>query len=166
MQNRNALLLADDDACMRSLVRTTVDNDLDGLAILEAADGAEAIQLGLQERPQLALLDLNMPRLSGIEAAVVLRELVPQLRIALYSAEPEPHRERAYGLGLPLFHKLDLDRATHWLSVHAPRKLGFVCAACGYGVQRSAPPRRCPMCCSEDGWLHDLAVRRTADAFR
>lgn len=167
-ENGIAFLLADDDAAWRSLVRASARSALDGVAVLEAEDGGEAIRLGLQERPQLALLDVNMPRVGGIEAAVVLRELVPQLQLALYSGDPELHRERAHGLGLPLFDKLNLDRATHWLFVHAhsPRKLSFVCSACSYGVYRSAPPPRCPMCQREDSWLSDRSFGRSALASR
>jgi CheY-like chemotaxis protein len=115
-----ALLLADDDAGMRSLVSASVR----GLEILEAEDGAEAIQRGLQQQPQLALLDVNMPLVDGIEAAIVLRELLPQLRLALYSGDTDTHRERAHDLGLPLFDKSDLDRATRWISAQAEGSLG------------------------------------------
>ena len=58
---------------------------------------------------------LNMPLVDGIEAAIVLRELLPQLRLALYSGDTDVHRERAHDLGLPLFDKSDLDRATQWI---------------------------------------------------
>lgn len=155
MQDEQGLLLADDDACMRSLVRASAESVLDAMVIYEAADGVRAIELGLQERPQLALLDVNMPRVGGIAVALVLRELLPDLRLALYSGEPGPYLECARRLGLPLFDKADLGRATHWLAVHAPstQKLSFVCATCGYGVYRSAPPRSCPMCHRAVGWL-------------
>jgi CheY-like chemotaxis protein len=164
-----ALLLVDDDAGMRSLVsasvRAATGRDGNDLEILEAEDGAEAIHLGLQQRPQLALLDINMPRVGGIDAAVVLRALLPQLRLALYSGDAETHRERAQDLGLPLFDKSDLDRATQWVSMQAavsfgrsprrqqPQRFSLVCAGCGYGICRSDPPDRCPMCRSGDGWL-------------
>ena len=108
MQNENALLLADDDACMRSLVRASAEPVLDGVVVFEAEDGAEAIQVGLQERPQVALLDINMPRVGGIEVALVLRELLPQLQVALYSAEAGARRECARSLGLSLLDISDL----------------------------------------------------------
>jgi CheY-like chemotaxis protein len=73
-------------------VRSTVT----ALAVLEAKDGAEAIQLGLQQRPQIALIDVNMPRVGGIEAAITLRDLQPQMCLALQTGEPAAHRERAH----------------------------------------------------------------------
>ena len=155
------LLLADDDAAMRSLVCASMRDALDGLTVFEAADGAEAIRLGLQERPRLALLDVDMPRIDGIGAAAVLRELVPRLCLALYSGDVHANRERAKRLGLPLFAKSDLDRAAHWASAQAGACSGvssrsLVCASCGYGVSRSVPPRHCPMCRAEDCWLGPL----------
>jgi CheY-like chemotaxis protein len=76
---RVQLLLADDDAMLRSLVAARVRSTVTALAVLEAKDGAEAIQLGLQQRPQIALIDVNMPRVGGIEAAITLRDLQPQM---------------------------------------------------------------------------------------
>jgi CheY-like chemotaxis protein len=92
---RVQLLLADDDAMLRSLVAARVRSTVTALAVLEAKDGAEAIQLGLQQRPQIALIDVNMPRVGGIEAAITLRDLQPQMCLALQTGEPAAHRERA-----------------------------------------------------------------------
>lgn len=164
------ILLADDDPRLRSLLASWARDAVEGIAVLEAEDGPEAIQLGLQQRPQVAVLDVEMPRLGGIEAAVTLRELRPGLRLALQSGDPAAYRERAREEGLPLFDKAELDRALAWLQaqVHSlaearspgePARLGFVCASCGYGVIRSAPPERCPMCQEEDCWSN--AASRT-----
>lgn len=159
------LLLADDDARMRSLVTAAARGATNDLAVLEAVDGAEAIQLGLQQQPQLALLDIDMPRAGGIEVALVLHELLPPLRLALYSGDTRTHRERVQSLGLPLFDKSNLDGAVRWVSARTAellndsphceqaQKHSLICASCGYGVRRSAPPRRCPMCHTEDRWL-------------
>jgi CheY-like chemotaxis protein len=160
-----ALLLADGDAVLRSVVAAAARGAAGDLVVLEAEDGAEAIQLALQERPQLALLDLDTACVGGLEVAVVLRELLPQLRLALYGANPHRHRECARRLGLPLFDKGDLGRATHWLSAQAAgstdpepaRKLSLVCGGCGYGVCRATPPRRCPMCHGEGRWRRTSA---------
>jgi len=171
-QPRVQLLLADDDARMRSLVAAQARDLVDRLAVLEAADGAEAIQIGLQRTPQLALLDVNMPRLGGIEVAMTLRELRPQMRVALHTAHPLTHRERARECRLPLFDKLELDRVVGWLELQArslvepsalqPQRT-FECSACGYGIARALPPERCPMCQREDTWIHSPWRPFTAD---
>ncbi|GEM_PF-1915498 len=165
---RLELLVADDDAELRSIVAARAGERIEALAVLEAADGAEALRIGLQHRPQIALLDVSMPRLGGLEAALTLRELRPQMRLALQTGDPLAHRERAREHHLPLFDKLELDRAIRWLEsqahacagnrVRRPATTGTIdleCAACGYGVARSVPPpQRCPMCQSDRGWVY------------
>jgi CheY-like chemotaxis protein len=154
------LLVADDDVLTRSQLALCVRDTVGGVLVLEAEDGAEAIQLGLQQRPEIALLDIEMPRLGGIEAAVTLRELHPRIRLGLRTGDPLVHRERAHEHGLPLFGKLELDRTLFWLRAQVeryaepPPKLNLRCTRCGYGVLRSTPPRRCPMCQAEDAWLY------------
>jgi CheY-like chemotaxis protein len=157
---RVRLLLADDHPPIRSLLAAFVRDTVDGIEVLEATDGAEAVQLGLQQRPQIALLDVNMPRLGGIEVAITLRELRPQMRVALHTADPHLHRDRARAHRVPLFDKLELDRALSWLAVQA-RALGdagvatrtLECSSCGYGIACSRPPDRCPMCQGQYGWI-------------
>lgn len=163
---RLELLIADDDDRLRSLIAARARETLGPLSILEAADGAEAVQLGLQHRPRIALLDVNMPRLGGIEVALTLRDLLPQLHVALHSAEPSAHRERAREHRLPLFDKLQLDKAMAWLELLAGtrthvsperrslQKLALECSVCGYGIVRASPPERCVMCRSEGSWVH------------
>lgn len=161
------LLVADDEPSLRALLATRAGLAIEGLAVLEAEDGAAAVQVGLQQRPGLALLDVQMPRLGGIEAAVTLRELQPDLRIALCTAQPDAHRLRARELGLPLFDKLDVDRAMRWLELQAravraaaAKTRSLWCSACGYGVARPTPPPRCPMCQRERSWVTSSAARR------
>lgn len=116
---RVRLLVADDDLLARSLLAASVRDIPEELVVLEAEDGAEAIQLGLQESPEIALLDVNMPRLGGIGAAVTLRELRPLMSLALHTGEPLAHREHAQSYGLPLFSKLELDHTLAWIRAQA-----------------------------------------------
>lgn len=109
------LLLADDVARMRSLLASCAREAIDGLVVIEAADGAEAIQRALQRRPQFALLDVNMRPLGGIEAALTLRELLPDIRLALQTNNPYAHRGLAREHRLPLFDKGDFDHALAWI---------------------------------------------------
>jgi CheY-like chemotaxis protein len=162
------LLVADDEPSLRALLATRAGLALEGLTVLEAEDGAAAVQIGLQQRPQLALLDVQMPRLGGLEAAVTLRELQPNMRIALCTARPDVYRDRARELGFPLFDKLDVDRAMRWLELQAraverpPRAAGrsLRCSVCGYGVAGATPPPWCPMCQRERNWVRSGEARR------
>jgi CheY-like chemotaxis protein len=113
------LLLADDDADDRSLLVSRVCERVPSIAVLEAQDGADAVQIGFRQRPEIALLDLNMPKLGGIEVALTLRALQPQVRLALHAADSHPHRERARAHRLPLFDKLELEHALSWLELQA-----------------------------------------------
>lgn len=63
------ILVCDDDASLRELVRAVLG---DGYRFIEAADGIEALALAREERPDLIVLDVMLPGLSGIE---VLQEL-------------------------------------------------------------------------------------------
>lgn len=168
-----AVLLAGDDDRMRSLLTARASTLFRPIVVLEAQDGAEALQLGLQEQPQIALLDINMPRLSGIEVAHTLRELRPRTRLALRTGDLDAHRHRARAYRLPLFDKRDLDRALSWIEVQAeavaaqvrPRAAqtdNLECSSCGYGICCSKPPERCPMCHGEDGTYGWIRPRRIA----
>jgi CheY-like chemotaxis protein len=162
---RVRLLVADDDRLTRSLLSSSARDAVGEIVVLEAEDGAQAIQLGLQRRPEVALLDVNMPRLGGIEVAITLRELRPRMRLALHTADPLTHLERARANRLPLFSKVELDRTLAWLQTQVQgfaetrselrvlKKDTFACYACGYGVVRAVPPERCPMCQSQNAWI-------------
>ncbi|MCS7475297.1 response regulator [Umezawaea endophytica] len=77
------ILLADDHALVRRGVRLILDNEPDLTVVGEAGDGAEAISMARAERPDLAILDIAMPRLTGLQAARELSRLMPDLRILI-----------------------------------------------------------------------------------
>lgn len=163
---RIQLLLAGGDTRMRSRLVSCARDAVEAIAVLEAEDGAEAIQLGLQRRPQIALLDVAMPKVGGIEVAITLRGLQPEMRLALQTADPRAHRDLARAYRLPLFDKVELERALSWLEVQVqscaadepgprlPQKRSLECSSCGYGICRARAPERCPMCQAEGGWIH------------
>jgi two-component system, OmpR family, phosphate regulon response regulator PhoB len=66
------LLIADDEDGIRRLVRMTLESD--SYEILEASDGQEAIDLAREHKPELILLDVMMPRRSGLEVCRTLKE--------------------------------------------------------------------------------------------
>ena len=63
-----SVLIADDQPLMRSALRTCLEAEPDISVIAEASDGQHAVQLIHQLRPDLALLDIRMPKIDGIEA--------------------------------------------------------------------------------------------------
>ena len=69
---RHGVLIVDDDQFIRKLIATTLE-DVSEFELHEAADGVEALEVAARERPSLVFLDVDMPRLNGIEACRRLR---------------------------------------------------------------------------------------------
>jgi two-component system chemotaxis response regulator CheY len=67
------VLVVDDDPFIRKLIATTLE-DVAEFELHEAADGVEALSVASRERPTLVFLDVDMPRLGGIDACRALRE--------------------------------------------------------------------------------------------
>jgi len=66
--NTIRILIADDQALVRTGFRMILDAEPDLEVIGEAANGRDAVQLALEERPDVVLMDIRMPELDGIEA--------------------------------------------------------------------------------------------------
>jgi two-component system chemotaxis response regulator CheY len=69
---RRAVLVVDDDPFIRKLIATTLE-DVAEFDLHEAADGIEALEVARRQTPSLVFLDVNMPRLDGIDACRQLR---------------------------------------------------------------------------------------------
>jgi DNA-binding NarL/FixJ family response regulator len=82
---KTRILLADDHAVVRKGLRFVLDAQPDLEVVSEAADGSEAVERGLSEDVHLAILDVSMPRLTGIQAARELSRRRPGLRILMLS---------------------------------------------------------------------------------
>ena|SRR5437879_3948249 len=72
-----AVLIVDDDEFIRRLIVTTLE-DVAEFELHEASDGVEALEVARRERPTLVFLDVDMPRMDGIEACRRLREDEPE----------------------------------------------------------------------------------------
>jgi len=68
----HGVLIVDDDQFIRKLIATTLE-DVSEYELHEAGDGVEALEVARRERPSLVFLDVDMPRLNGIEACRRLR---------------------------------------------------------------------------------------------
>jgi len=79
------ILIVDDSASIRHLVRVflEVQSDLDVCG--EAADGMEGIEQAMALKPDLIVLDLAMPRMGGLEAARALQQSMPKVPIILFT---------------------------------------------------------------------------------
>ena len=93
------VLLADDHAVVRYGLRALLE--LSGVEVVgEAGDGREALRIAEECQPDVAILDLAMPGLNGIDAAAVLRERCPHMRIVILSMHSDAeHVHRAFAAG-------------------------------------------------------------------
>lgn len=79
------ILVADDHPLVRSGLRQVIDREPDLAVVAEAADGAEAVERALAEEVDLAILDVAMPRLTGLQAAEELARRRPETVIVMLS---------------------------------------------------------------------------------
>jgi len=86
------ILVVDDEPQIRRVMRTTLT--MQGYSVIEARDGAEALEKLRSERPDLILLDMNMPVLDGLQACREIRSVsdVPIVMLTVRSAEKDKVR--------------------------------------------------------------------------
>jgi DNA-binding NarL/FixJ family response regulator len=85
MTVRTRILLADDHPMVRRGLRFVLDAEPDLDVVAEAGDGAEAVTKALEGEIDLAVLDVSMPRMTGIQAAAELTRRKPELRLLMLS---------------------------------------------------------------------------------
>jgi DNA-binding NarL/FixJ family response regulator len=79
------ILVADDHPIVRSGLKRVLDAEPDLEVVAEAEDGAQAVELALAENVHLAILDVSMPRMTGIQAAAELQKRKPEVRVLMLS---------------------------------------------------------------------------------
>jgi CheY-like chemotaxis protein len=100
----HTILVADDEPYLRELVRATVESAT--RSVVEAADGAEAWALTKRHRPSLALLDVKMPRLNGLDLLKAIRadpDLSATRVILVAASAHESDRETGMAAGADLY---------------------------------------------------------------
>nr|WP_246344851.1 response regulator transcription factor [Conexibacter arvalis] len=119
-------MLADDHAVVRHGLRLVLEAEPDLEVVAEAGDGHEAIELGMRADIDLAVLDVTMPRLTGIQVARELSRRRPELRVLILSM----HDNERY-----LFEALRAGAAGYVLKSVVDRDLVEACRA----VMRDEP---------------------------
>jgi DNA-binding NarL/FixJ family response regulator len=82
---KTRILLADDHAVVRHGLRMVLEAEPDMEVVAEVGDGADAVERGLQHDVDLAVIDISMPRMTGLHAARELHRRRPELRILMLS---------------------------------------------------------------------------------
>ena len=79
------ILIADDHGIVRGGMKLLIERQPDMEVVAEAADGVEAFERAVQVRPDLAVLDVSMPRLTGLQAARQIKAHVPSCQVLMLS---------------------------------------------------------------------------------
>ena len=86
------VLLADDHAVVRKGIREFLEEDESLRVIAEASDGAEALELIARQPPDVAVCDIQMPRLNGLEATRRVKQEFPHVQVLILTAyEDDPY---------------------------------------------------------------------------
>jgi DNA-binding NarL/FixJ family response regulator len=114
------ILLADDHAVVRRGIRMVLEAEPDLTVVAEAGDGAEAVDAALSGDVDLAIFDISMPRLTGLQAAARVAQERPELRVLILSM----HENEEY-----FFEALRAGAAGYVLKSAADRDLVEACRA-------------------------------------
>jgi len=79
------VLLADDHVLVRNGIKSMLESEADISVVGEASDGAEAVESVKKLKPDIVILDIRMPRMTGLEAAAKLRQAVPAVKSVILS---------------------------------------------------------------------------------
>jgi two-component system, NarL family, response regulator NreC len=83
------VLIADDSSTVRDILKMFLEQRAELDICGEAADGLEAVEKAIALRPDLVLLDYSMPKMNGAEVASVLKKLIPEIHIILFTMYSE-----------------------------------------------------------------------------
>ena len=101
MMQKIKIVLADDHSILREGLKNVLSSE-DGFEVIgEAANGDEAVKICLSLKPDVAILDINMPQLTGLEAAKLIKKKSPEINILILSMyDNENFISEAINLGI------------------------------------------------------------------
>jgi len=133
---KTRILLADDHAVVRRGLRMVLEAEPDLEVVAEAGDGAEAVARGLRDDVDLAVIDITMPRMTGLQATRELHRRRPGLRILMLSM----HENERY-----LYEALKAGASGYVLKTVADRDLVEACRAAIRGERFLYPGAMTPL---------------------
>jgi DNA-binding NarL/FixJ family response regulator len=124
------ILIADDHGIVRSGIRMLIDRQQGMHVVAEAEDGIQAVELAQATRPDVAILDVSMPRMTGLQAAREMRSRLPGTSVLLLSM----HDDERY-----VFDAVDVGAAGYVLKRSADTDLIDAIQAVARGEQFVSP---------------------------
>src|SRR6266516_4816558 len=118
------ILIADDHGIVRSGLRLLLDRQPDMEVVAEAEDGVDALEKAVADRPDLAILDISMPRMTGLQATHEIKRQAPDTQVLILSM----HDDERY-----LFEALRAGAAGYVLKRAADQDLVDAVRAAGRG---------------------------------
>ena len=118
------ILIADDHGIVRSGLRLLLERQPDMEVIAEAADGVDAVEIALRARPDLCILDVQMPRMTGLQATREIKSQAPEVAVLMLSM----HADERY-----LFEALKAGASGYVLKAEADQDLVAAARAVGRG---------------------------------
>ena len=98
------IVIADDSSLMRDRIKSLLNSINNISMVYEAKNGVEALQLILEKEPDLAILDIRMPEMNGIEVLKKIRELKLKVIVCILTSYPyEQYRKRCLEAGADYF---------------------------------------------------------------
>jgi DNA-binding NarL/FixJ family response regulator len=85
------VLIADDHGIVRAGIKLLLERKSDIEVVAEASDGVEAVQQAISTRPSLCILDVGMPRMTGLQAAREIRSHLPATHVLMLSMHDDEH---------------------------------------------------------------------------
>ena len=125
------VVIADDHGIVRSGVRMLLERQADIEVVGEAENGADARDLAIRERPDLAILDVKMPKLTGLQATREIKEQAPEVSVLILSM----YDDERY-----LFEALKAGASGYVLKTVADREIVEACRAVMRGEPFLSPP--------------------------
>ncbi len=87
-----SIIVADDHVLFRYWLRRTIQEDPTLYVVSEAGDGVELLRLLEEATPDAVILDISMPKLSGLETALIIKRLYPDVKVVILTM----HQEKEY----------------------------------------------------------------------
>jgi DNA-binding NarL/FixJ family response regulator len=133
MGQRLAALIVEDQDFMRRMLVEFVQSAYPGITVMEAADGARALQLCRSNRPRLVLMDVALPDANGIELTAKIRRMLPETEVVIVSQHAvAAYVERARATGA--FAYITKDKVYRELLPTIDRALGHAPLASEHGI--------------------------------